>query len=186
MNIYIAKKNNLNNINNRLYESSLGQELLKMAYRDKLGKELNLSHIKRDENNKPYIINNDVYFNISHSRDFVVCVIADFEIGIDIEQDRKLNENAIKKFALKEDFEICENAIKIWNIKEAYSKYLGIGLKLDFSSVSIFDINNSSSVLVDEICEEISNYENIYLAVCFSNNINFDFYKNFKYVWKSL
>ena len=55
-----------------------------------LKKVLKKYHIKYDifynENRKPYVKNNPIYFNISHSGEYIVCVVSDKEIGVDIQE----------------------------------------------------------------------------------------------------
>ena len=47
--------------------------------------------IARGEKGKPFIVGvENVFFNISHSGDYVVCSVSDREIGIDIEKRAKL------------------------------------------------------------------------------------------------
>ena len=42
-----------------------------------------------------------IYYNISYSYDYVICIISNKEIGIDIEKIRKTNINTKKIFATK-------------------------------------------------------------------------------------
>ena len=85
---------------------------------------------------KPYLKNNKIFFNISHSFDYVVTAISNNEIGIDIEKIRKTPINVINQFATKREKEyilssndnIEERIFKIYTLKEAYFKMLGTNL----------------------------------------------------------
>ena len=94
-------------------------------------------------NGKPYLKDcQEIYFNLSHSGDYVACAIADCEIGVDIQQYRKnIKEGVLKKVFHESEkalYEACAEEEKeaffydIWAAKEAYAKYTGEGLAVDF------------------------------------------------------
>lgn len=88
---------------------------------------------------KPFLINNQYFFNISHSHKKVAVGISDREIGIDIEKILTPNLKISDKFFNKQerDFIFSDNdqlLIKkrfyiIWTLKESYLKHKGLGLK---------------------------------------------------------
>lgn len=96
---------------------------------------------------KPFFKELPVFFNISHSNEYVCCAISDEEIGIDIQYI--IEEHfGIHSLFHKNEIDKITNADKrsdliffnIWSSKEAYIKLLGIslfrGLKyLDFSDL---------------------------------------------------
>lgn len=97
----------------------------------------------RGTNGKPYLKDcGDIYFNLSHSGEYAVCVMADCEIGVDIQQYRKnIKEGVLKKVfheLEKARYDACAEEEKetffyrIWAAKEAYAKYTGEGLAVDF------------------------------------------------------
>ena len=85
---------------------------------------------------KTYLKNNNLFFNISHSFDYVISVVSDKEIGIDIEKIRKtpikvINQFATeieKKYILSSNNNVEERIFKIYTLKEAYFKMLGLNL----------------------------------------------------------
>jgi len=106
-------------------------------------------HIVLGENKKPELAqkSNEMpwHFNISHSGDFVVCALANAQIGIDIEMisptvdylsiaHAHFSENEASWVASK-PVGINERFIALWTIKEAYLKALGIGLAIPISRV---------------------------------------------------
>ena len=90
-----------------------------------------------NEYGKPYIKNYPLFFNISHSNDYVITALADKEIGIDIEKIRPTSLKTIKHFAtakekayiLAKDENIEDRLFKIYTLKEAYFKMLGTNLE---------------------------------------------------------
>ncbi len=89
-----------------------------------------------NEYGKPYFKNYKLFFNISHSFDYVITTISDKEMGIDIEKIRKTPLNIINQFATEKEKEyilssnnnIEERIFKIYTLKEAYFKMLGTNL----------------------------------------------------------
>lgn len=96
------------------------------------------------EKGKPFAVNAETEFSISHSGNMVACAVSDKEIGIDIEKIRDVNPRATAKFATDSEINYInsdsDGFFKIWTLKEAYFKCIGTGLGSDIKSVS-FDIN---------------------------------------------
>ena len=84
---------------------------------------------------KPYFLSNcEIFFNISHSSNYVVCAIGDKPVGIDIEGGRKGRQNLARRFFDRaesdwiEEAESDERFFRIWTLKEAYGKATGQGV----------------------------------------------------------
>lgn len=84
---------------------------------------------------KPYFLSNrEIFFNISHSSNYVACVIGDRPVGIDIEKARKGRQNLAKRFfdiSEAEWIKECDSDqrfFRIWTLKEAYGKATGQGV----------------------------------------------------------
>mgnify|MGYP005774718979 FL=1 len=182
-NTYIVKKFDVSkyNINVPKYyniikdETKISYLLLSYIYYNKYNKRLDISSIYKDKNGKPIFLDNKLYFNISHSTNYITCSLSNTNIGVDLEEDRIIKDTLINKIKNKNDIDL--DIIQIWNIKEAYSKYLGIGLKLDFSKISINEIKKNIN-LISNIYNLKNN--NLYLSLCYNikendiqNNINF-------------
>lgn len=184
INVVLTKKIDAKNINvllpsfytNCKDETKIGYLLLHYLYYQYFKKPLNINDIFKDKNNKPIFLNKNLFFNISHSKDYVCCCLAPINVGVDIEQPRKINQNALKKFLNKDDNNYSDDYLKVWNIKEAYSKYLGVGLKLNFVSLSINNIKQKANVY--DFLYEIEK-DTIYGCVCFDKNINLNVNVNF-------
>ena len=108
------------------------------------------------DNGKPFVMDLSIEFNISHSKDMVVCAISDAPIGIDIEKIRPKNLKISKRFlssdellyifgklpteedfAVSEDVSVLTRFYECWTKKEAYGKCTGEGL---FSQESLSDV----------------------------------------------
>lgn len=94
-----------------------------------------------------------VFYSISHSGNYVMCVLSDRRVGIDIEnkfrsifsesKESHLDKIAKKCFTMGEEirYHSCEHDEKVdmmmnyWTKKESYSKAIGKGLAMDFSSI---------------------------------------------------
>ena len=93
--------------------------------------------------------------HICHSFNYVITIISDKEIGIDIEKIRKTPVNVINQFATKKEKEyilssnnINEKIFEIYTLKEAYFKMLGKNLN-DILSVE-FRISKDKVICSDK------------------------------------
>ncbi|MBU3186307.1 4'-phosphopantetheinyl transferase family protein [Clostridium estertheticum] len=101
-----------------------------------------------NEYNKPYFIDSNIQFNLSHCLNAVCCSISYQEVGIDIQDKVACYENILNySMNLNEIIEIESslNPIDIfyryWTLKESYLKCIGTGInddlnKIDFSAFS--------------------------------------------------
>ena len=96
-----------------------------------LKKYLPNEEIKINKNGKPYL-ENGPYFNLSHSKEYVVLAISNSrDVGVDIEliNDKKLDG---VKYVLNEkekDINDPETLFRIWSNKESLIKCLSTGIK---------------------------------------------------------
>jgi 4'-phosphopantetheinyl transferase len=86
---------------------------------------------------KPYIRQENIHFNISHSNQWGVCVIDDTPVGVDIEEIIPLDvDSMIKCFSEVEQKALLQMSkadqiqafYRLWVLKESYIKKLGVGL----------------------------------------------------------
>ena len=117
---------------------------------------LNKYNIKKDiiynSYGKPYLKNNELYFNLSNSGIYSICGISDKEIGVDIERitykerviERICNDLEKEFIKDKDDFTM------IWVKKEAYVKYLGKGLS--------YGLKNVDTTKLDIILKKYNDY----------------------------
>ena len=91
--------------------------------------------IFRDKNGKPYVNLPGCYFNISHSGNFAVAVVADSPCGVDIEEIRPATQRLIdrvcgedEKIHLAKFDDPSEEFIRLWTVKESFLKMTGEGI----------------------------------------------------------
>ncbi len=122
------------------------------------------------QNGKPYFVNLPVYFNLSHSGDYVLCVVADCEVGADIQQMNDIDywKTAERFFREKEVAIMRQLATaeeqkrffyNLWARKEAYGKYTGDGVSKALA-VDMIDFPEGT------MWKEYENLDGYYIAIC--------------------
>ena len=96
-----------------------------------------------DEIGKGRTVNRDnLFFNISHSKDYVVLALSDREVGVDIQEIKPLKADIPKRYFHAKDIEYIdakeecrlERFTEVWCIKESYSKLTGRGISEGFAT----------------------------------------------------
>ena len=111
------------------------------------------------QNGKPYLTNiADLYFSISHSEEYVACVMADYVVGADIQNMKEIDRKRVAKRMLhtKENPSLSENAVSFftcWSAKEAYVKMTGEGLSKDFREL-VLDMKNEAFGVVEDTAKK--------------------------------
>ena len=144
-------------------------------------------HIALGENGKPYFADaSDVYFNLSHSGERVMCVISPFDVGCDVEIIKGDRGRLAERFFKPEEslwikhFETpelqSEAFYRLWTLKECYMKVTGRGLSLmpDMFALHV-DENESISLFHDGerpeyAFREIDLHDGYRYAYCIKNN----------------
>ncbi|MCP4271451.1 MAG: 4'-phosphopantetheinyl transferase superfamily protein [Gammaproteobacteria bacterium] len=131
-----------------------GRAFLRTTVADSLnidGKDLEL---QTNEFDKPFIINNPLYFNLSHSSATAVLVISEkMSVGIDLEfVDRKVEvlqlaqtvftASEVKRLENADEEKAKHLFFQFWTAKEAYLKMLGTGLSLSPKKLELRFENN--------------------------------------------
>lgn len=103
------------------------------------------------ENGKPYFEQfPSVHFNLSHTKNMVICGISDMEIGVDIEHIRDIKENTINKVFTDKEKKMAkgerEGYIRLWTMKEACAKLSGRGLADILDGMEIVEANSGTKV----------------------------------------
>lgn len=134
--------------------ASLYGKLLLQEGLFRFGMKSSLNDLQYTKYNKPYVKNNQVSFNISHSGDYVVCAISNEvnTLGIDIEKNQKINFNDFQNIWTERELKLINKKTKIfykyWTRKEALIKADGRGFMLDLKKI---DVVNSKLLLNDKL-----------------------------------
>lgn len=94
-----------------------------------------------NEHGKPFVPNQPVSFNVSHTDGLIVCAMSDsdLKLGVDVEQvDRRTNLDRVarRSFSQREYEAFCASSdareafFGFWTLKEAYIKARGVGVSL--------------------------------------------------------
>lgn len=114
--------------------------------------------MEKNEYGKPYLLNNkDIYFNLSHSGDWVLCGVGDTNLGIDVQQIDDIEPTVIEDFFTKEereylfklnDTERIKTFCSLWTLKESYIKNVGKGLSIPLNSFMFRHEDNSIKIYI--------------------------------------
>lgn len=128
---------------------------------------INKQTIIYNEYGKPYLKDEKLFFNLSHTKEYVVCCISNQEVGIDIEYTRPINELVIKKCFSKSEQDFVKtdhDFTKVWTLKESYIKNIGTGLKTKLNSFSTIDSGEISKF--DNLMFTSVQIDNYHLSIC--------------------
>lgn len=146
---------------------SLGAEYLLIQGLEDLNIDYSKIEIDFKENNKPVLKNcpQEIYFNLSHSGQMAMCVIADCEVGCDIQEmaekesyieiaQRFFHPEEIKMFKNANEDEKRELFYRIWTLKESFIKATGKGFQTALKDFRISFKNNKPRVFINGILQE--------------------------------
>ncbi|MGM9699619.1 MAG: 4'-phosphopantetheinyl transferase family protein [Prevotella sp.] len=96
-----------------------------------------------DEGGKPSLKGHpEIHFNLSHCAKAVACVVADHQVGIDVEETNRYKDSLARYAMNDEEYDQitrsdnpAETFTKLWTMKEALLKYTGEGLRRDIKTV---------------------------------------------------
>jgi len=130
-----------------------------------------------NEKKKP--LSNDIYFNISHSHDYVILAISNkYNIGIDIELKNDKREDRLKNFICnKEELDFIkenDDFYKIWTSKESLLKCVGTGLVNDLKKVNSLPIDGMKEYDGKIYYSHYINYDNYSLSITIMSDEDFD------------
>lgn len=135
---------------------------------------------------KPFLVNADCAFNISHSGDYVVLAFhaGTDVIGVDIQQLRVMREGMEKRILhekeivpeFKSEDERREYMNRLWAVKESFVKMTGEGLARDFRTIFVNFMNGTVEVEGgNKAAFSVWRWkEDYYLAVCSANKEEYE------------
>lgn len=126
---------------------------------------------------KPVLISEKrLYFNISHSSDYVTVAVSDDEVGCDIQEIRPYNPKVAKRNYCENEQSLIENSydkddvfIRMWALKESILKFTGKGLSGGLSNYDFSPYINCESFNAFCCNFYVKKIENTYFALCHRN-----------------
>lgn len=117
-------------------------------------------------NEKPYLKEEAVFFNISHADDKIICCISERECGADIEKIKPLKDDLMKRVCSIDEINmiICADNkeaafTRLWTVKESYIKFKGASIGMDLKKID--------SLMKDEdVYVQSFEYKEYMISVC--------------------
>ena len=109
------------------------------------------------KNGKPYLSGYDnIFFNLSHSGDYVMCAVSELEVGCDIQKMDKADMKLAERFFTEREYHAIADLpteeerrdmfYRYWTLKESFMKVTGLGMQLALDSFEILIGNPDSTV----------------------------------------
>ena len=122
------------------------------------------------EHGKPSIVGHpEIFFNLSHCRSVVACVVSSSPVGIDVEEVREYKDSLARYVLNDEEYAMVSASpqpdrefIRLWTMKESYLKLTGEGITRDLKTVLAdtgkykFDTQQFGSAILT-VCSFLSN-----------------------------
>lgn len=97
-----------------------------------------------------------LYFNLSHSGDYVLCAVSDQEIGADIQRHGKYEDRLAERFFHPEELAYLKEAqdrkqcfYDLWSLKESCIKCTGRGLSTGLERFSVVPFFYGKEIVLD-------------------------------------
>ena len=127
--------------------------------------------ILKEESGKPYVKGTPIHYNISHSRDYVVCAFSEQAVGIDIQWIKEVDLKIAKKYFCNSECDDlfaqpadqqADDFATLWTLKESYIKWSGKGMSKALDSFC-FKIENEKTFVTDMNLETTPFFKHISL-----------------------
>lgn len=121
--------------------------------------------VTRDSGGKPAVNIENIFISVSHSEDTFALLVADINVGIDIQYRRKVVRDRIadRYFTDSEKAFVREKGedgfFTLWTMKEAFAKYTGKGMKQILDRTEVIGRN-------DVEFREIKLEDNLFCSIC--------------------
>lgn len=126
----------------------LGEVMLRTLLYEFCGLSAEVFRIRRGAHGKPYLegVAVPLYFNISHSGDYIVLALSDREVGIDVERQAVARMAVARRFFHPDELRMLEALppeardewfFRLWVAKESFLKYTGTGLSASLHSFRV-------------------------------------------------
>ena len=140
---------------------------------------------QKNADGKPYIAEYPkLYYNLSHSKEYVALVLDEQPVGIDVESLRIGYQKLVDRFFAEEEVATLKKEwdnqrfTKIWTRKESYLKATGYGMRMPLNGFSTLEESvKINEHMYSEMIEERADYYlastqlpgNYWLSVCRKN-----------------
>ena len=145
----------------------LGNKSQTIQARVLLNKMLNYFNLEMPEiiiltNGKPIFKDSNIYFNYSHSKNYIACAVSLCNVGIDIEETSRTIDDTISKKYL-DNIKGNDKRLEFWVKKEAYSKLKGYGLQIGLQNITLDEIKEKYHFInkKEYMCAIYSSSDNI-------------------------
>lgn len=168
-------------------ETANGRELLRTAVQTECGINTDTLTIEKGKYGKPYFSElKDIYFNISHSGEFVAAALGSSEVGVDIQTVRSVRDGLIEKLCDERERQFVQSSsdrdkafITLWTLKESYIKAIGKGLSFPMNEVN-FNLDGFCGEAQGKLSNRegsffVKDFGEYVLAVCFLDEKDIDF-----------
>lgn len=179
--IYPLKRNRIENYlkEDKKVSSITGEIILDELLKDNYKVDYEELNFIENESGKPYIKNKPIFYNISHSYQYVITAVSDYEIGVDIEKIRPTSIKTINQFATDKEKEyivsrkedIYKRLFEIYTLNEAYFKMKGTNLNniksIEFNITNYNDISCNDNSVSIKLIDDLDGYV---IAICEKKN----------------
>lgn len=133
--------------------------------------------VRYSDNRKPVLESDKgLFFNISHSDDFVALALSDKEVGCDIQEIRPYNPKVALRHYCENEMKLIESSsdkddafIRMWALKESILKFTGKGLSGGLASYDFSPFMGDESFKAFGCSFFVKKIENTYFALCHKN-----------------
>lgn len=129
--------------------------------------------LRYGEKGKPYLKNDGIFFNISHSDSLVICAADEREIGCDVQSLQDYKPRVAERFFTEKEVSFLRKSddksrifIKLWTLKESILKKEGTGIGGGLDSFDFSDYAACDSFTAYGCCFSHFSFENYEIAVC--------------------
>ena len=169
-NYKFINKNNLEDIENYKIEISKKEKIASAIFENKY-----IGNYFLNDYGKP--LNENIYFNISHSKGLVCFAKSETNIGIDIEKIRDVEKSLINNVTNLEEqkyIDSYEKFFEIWTNKEAIGKMIGNGISLNLKDIPSLPLNSAHEYNGYKFFNKTIWYKNHIITVCLKTENDFE------------
>ena len=121
------------------------------------------------KNEKPYLRGHgDIFFNLSHSGDYVMCAVSGSEVGCDIQKIDKADIKLAERFFTEREYHAIADLpteeerkdmfYRYWTLKESFMKVTGLGMQLALNAFEILIDDKAASDVRVSLTQHIDDH----------------------------